>query len=104
MGVFRVLNTANGRYFIGSSPDLPGMLNRVRFQLGNGSFPNRALQEDWKTCGPDAFRFEALDTLEPPKEPGYDSREDLRTLLDMWMKKLAATEGPGYHGSSRPQD
>ena len=39
MGVFRVLNTANGKSLIGTSVDLPGMLNRQRFQLDLARIP-----------------------------------------------------------------
>ena len=33
MGVYRVLNTTNGRALVGVSVDLPSMLNRQRAQL-----------------------------------------------------------------------
>jgi hypothetical protein len=89
MGVFRVLNVTSGRSFVGSSVDLPSMLNRQRFQLEMGSHPDRTLQAEWNQLGPDAFEIEVLDTLEAPDDPGYDPREDLRELLEMWQARLA---------------
>ena len=57
-GVYRVRNTATGKSLVGSTADLPGMLNRQRFQLEHGSHPDRELQRDWNELGPDAFEFE----------------------------------------------
>lgn len=94
MGVYLVRNTASGAGFIGSSVNIPGMLNRHRFQLEMGGHPNRVLQAQWDEVGDDAFLFEALDTLEPPTDPGYDPADDLATLEDMWLDRLSrAPEG-----------
>jgi len=100
MGVFRVRNVKNGRYFMGSSADISAMLNRQRFQLDAGSHPNSALQRDWKQLGAEAFVFEALDLLTSPDEPDYQPQGDLRTLEAMWRERLRQTEGPGYHEES----
>ena len=79
-GVFRVRNNVSMKSFVGSSPNLPGMLNRQRFQLERGSHPDVDLQKDWDAFGSDAFTFEILDEIEPSDEPGYDASEDLHVL------------------------
>ncbi|HEY8532027.1 MAG TPA: GIY-YIG nuclease family protein [Limnochorda sp.] len=89
-GVFRVRNTAQNKSFIGTSTNLPAMLNRQRFQLETGAHPDRELQQDWNELGPDAFAFEILDQLEPSKEPDTDPTEDLRVLKALWVEKLTA--------------
>jgi len=89
MGVFRVHNTVNGKSFVGTSVDLPSMLNRQRAQLGFGGHPNRELQKDWQEMGAPAFAFEILDTLKPREEPGYDPAADLRALEALWLEKLS---------------
>ena len=91
MGVFRVRNTVSRKAFVGTSVDLPAMLNRPRFQLEHGSHPNRRLQNDWNDLGPEAFTFETLDTLKPSQQPGYDPSEDLRTLEALWRDTLWKT-------------
>ena len=96
MGVFRVRNTANGKSLIGASVDVPGMLNRQRFQLRAGGHPDRALQQDWNESGPGVFEFETLDTLAPPDEPGCDPAADLQMLERMWLEKLGRPGSPGY--------
>ena len=100
-GIYRVRNTATGKSLIGSSPNLPGMLNRRRFQLENGSHPDRELQEDWKDLGAEAFAFEVLDRLEPKKEPDYDPTDDLRVLKEIWIEKLTASGESLYDQSRR---
>jgi hypothetical protein len=100
-GVYRVRNTATGKSLVGSTANLPGMLNRQRFQLENGSHPDRELQRDWDEIGSDAFEFEALDRLELKDEPAYDPTEDLRVLKEMWLEKLTATGEPLYRQSRR---
>jgi hypothetical protein len=98
MGVFRVRNTVNGKSLVGTSADLPGMLNRQRFQLDLGSHPSRDLQKDWKEFGPDAFVFEILDTLTPPDQPTYDPSEDLQALEQLWLDKINPFGDQGYNG------
>lgn len=46
-GVYVVRNMRTGRSLVGSSPNLPGMLNRQRFQLEMGGHPDKELQADW---------------------------------------------------------
>lgn len=100
-GIYRVRNTTTGRSLVGSTVNLPGMLNRQRFQLEHGSHPDRELQRDWDELGPDAFEFEALDRLEPRAEPAYDPTEDLRVLKEMWLENLTASGEPLYRQSKR---
>jgi hypothetical protein len=100
-GVYRVRNTATGKSLVGSTANLPGILNRQRFQLENGSHPDRELQRDLDELGSDAFEFEALDRLEPQDAPTYDPTEDLRVLKEMWLEKLTASGEPLYRQSRR---
>ena len=95
-GVYRVRNTVSGRSLVGASLNLPGMLNRHRFQLEHGSHPNRELQEHWKKLGPDAFSFEILDLLEPSSDADYDPSADLLVLEQMWLEKLREQGEPLY--------
>lgn len=101
MGIFQVRNTANGKVLIGSSRDLPAMLNRQRAQLRLGAHPNGQLQADWRIFGAEAFAFEVLDTLTPPDEAGYDPRADLEALQALWLEKLAPFEERGYNRPPR---
>ena len=102
MGVFRVHNTVGDRSFVGTSRDVPSMLNRQRFQLEHGSHPNRELQEDWNRLGAGAFAFEVVDTLKPSEQADSDAAEDLRVLGDLWLEKLSPYGERGYNGVQKP--
>lgn len=95
-GVYAVRNTVEGKALVGSSVNLPGMLNRIRFQLANGSSPFATLQADWNRLGEDAFVFETLDTLEPSDDPTADPADDLAELVAMWLDKLGLPEDKVY--------
>ncbi len=101
MGVWCVRNTANGKVLIGTSVDLPAMLNRQQAQLRFGAHANRDLQRDWETFGPAAFRFEVLDTLPPHEPPERDPADDLRVLEALWLERLAPYDERGYHAAPR---
>ncbi|KPJ99951.1 MAG: hypothetical protein AMS20_15510 [Gemmatimonas sp. SG8_28] len=87
-GVYRVLNTRSSKALVGTSPDAPAMLNRIRAQLRMGAHPNRDLQQDWSSDGPDGFIFEVLDVLEPKDGADTDPAEELRLLEEMWIERL----------------
>jgi hypothetical protein len=88
MGVWRVRSTVSGHGVMGTSRDLPSMLNRQRAQLSGGAHPDKALQEEWDRRGTDAFVFEVLDTLKPRDDPGYDPTGDLEELARIWRERL----------------
>ena len=100
-GVFVVRNTQNGRLLVGVSTDLPGMLNRQRFQLEMGSHPDKELQRDWDESGPDVFAIEVLDELELSEGTDGDVAEDLSALKQVWLEKLTASGASLYPMSSR---
>lgn len=98
-GIYRVRNITTGKSLVGSTANLPGMLNRQRFELEHGSHPDRELQNDWNALGADAFEFETIDQLEPKAEPEYDPAEDLRALKEIWIEQLTASGASLYRWS-----
>src|SRR6267143_1565943 len=88
-GVYRVVNTQADRSLVGSSVNLPAILNRHRADLKMGAHRNQELQRDWNELGEGAFAFEILDTLTQRAEPGYDVKRELGTLEDLWLEPLA---------------
>lgn len=97
MGVFVVRNRTSGKVFLGTSQDLPGALNRHRFQLKMGSHQNRALQADWNSLGEEAFEIELLDELKPREGAPVDPERELSVLLALWVEKLQPWAERGYH-------
>jgi len=105
MGVYRVRNTVNGKSFVGASADLQAIFNRHRAQLRFGMHPVKALQKDWNEFGAEAFEFEILDTLTPPKDrPDYNPADDLRALDGLWLEKLSPFDDRGYNVRPKQAD
>lgn len=97
MGVFAVRNHANGKVLVGASLNLPGMLNRIRFELTSGMPRIPALLADWNRYGEAQFTFDVLDVLAPPKEPGVDLKEELQVLENLWLERLKPYGDAGYN-------
>lgn len=91
-GIYQVRNAVSGRLLVGPTPDLPGMLNRQRFQLEMGSHPDKELQADWNALGAEAFEISVLDELEPPMDASIDTAEELRVLHALWLERLAGAD------------
>ncbi|MCU0605921.1 MAG: GIY-YIG nuclease family protein [Candidatus Edwardsbacteria bacterium] len=97
MGVLRIRNDADGRAYLLSAANLPGIINSQRFSLDHGSHPNAELQADYARLGRERFTFEVLDRLEPTEGAGHDYRRDLEGLLELWLEKLQPYGDQGYH-------
>lgn len=97
-GVGIVRNTKNGKVLVVAGTDLPALLNRHRAQLRLNGHRHAELQGDWHTYGADAFTFEVLDTLTPPRDAtGWDPAEELATLEALWLEKLQPYGTQGYN-------
>ena len=69
MGIWQIQNLANDKVLIGASTNLPGILNRHKFELQLGSHKSKTLQADWKHFGSERFTFEILDEISPREDP-----------------------------------
>jgi len=97
MGIFQIINKVNGKMLIGSSLNLPAILNRCKAELRMGSHRNEVLQKEWKQFGPENFEFIELEVLEPADDPTGNPAEDLRVLEKLWIEKLSPFGDKGYN-------
>jgi group I intron endonuclease len=96
-GVFMVKNTVNGKILLGSSLNLAGPLNAHKFMLTIGKHDNEELQSDWKQFGADAFVFEILEEVNVKDDPGFDVKDELTLLEQIWIEKLHPFGENGYN-------
>lgn len=96
-GVFLIRNTANGKIFVGSSPNLDKADNKHFTQLKFGGHPVKTLQADWGIYGEATFVFEILETMKPAEEPGRNDREELEAMEAKWLDKLQPYGDKGYN-------
>src|SRR5690349_12143048 len=96
MGVYQIRNLTNGKVFVGTALNLPGILTSNRLQLKSGRHPNNKLQVEWNEFGSESFAFEVLDELAATEGPDYDYRADLGFLEELWLEKLQPYGDRGY--------
>jgi hypothetical protein len=87
-GVFRVLNTANGRVLLGSGLDLHAPLNRVAFELDMAMCWNAEVKRDLAAFGRDAFVIEVLAKVELRDDPDFDPERELEILEKKHLAQL----------------
>ncbi len=97
MGIIQIKNSQNGKIFICGSLNIPGIINRYRFQLKLGSHKNRALQNEWNEFGEDSFTFETLETIEPKTDPAWKAADELNRRKEFWLEKLQPFGERGYN-------
>jgi hypothetical protein len=90
MGVYAIRNQRTGEVFLGSSLNLPAILNRHRFGLTHGSHPHAGLSAAWRRDGAENFAFEILDRLTMRDEPNPDYPGELATMLALWVAELGS--------------
>jgi hypothetical protein len=88
-GVFKIVNTKNGRYFLDATPNLAGMKNRFEFFISTGSCFHPKLAGDFKAYGAGVFEFAVLEELEKKESQSAEEfKDDLNTLKALWLEKL----------------
>ncbi|WP_226573667.1 GIY-YIG nuclease family protein [Acuticoccus sediminis] len=88
-GIYAVRCTTTGECWVGSTPNLEAIENRMRFTLGQGINLNRRMQAAWKEEGEAAFTFERVETLDE-ELTGRDRDRALKESLALWAEELDA--------------
>lgn len=97
MGVFLIRNNLNDKVFLAAGVNLPGLINRHKFELAHGGHPNKELQADWNSLGSDNFAFEIVDELSPQAGAERDERAEVEFLEKLWLEKLQPFGERGYN-------
>lgn len=59
-GIYEIVNTVNGKQYVGSAIDLAGRQRLHVWNLKRGTHHSKHLQNAWKKYGDDAFTFKTL--------------------------------------------
>jgi hypothetical protein len=88
-GIFAVRCAPASAVWVGQTPDLDKVWNRISFSLRTGADPRRDLQAAWSAHGAAGFAFEALEKLKDESlDFALQSALDERTAF--WRAKLGA--------------
>ena len=80
-GVYEILNTTNGKRYVGSAVDLKRRKIEHWRDLRGNYHPNRYLQNSWNKYSEECFKFSVLEYWEP---------EFLISFEQWWMNMLCA--------------
>ena len=94
MGVYKILNKINNKFYIGSSKDIDKRWWRHKYSLNNDNHHSRHLQRAWNKYGEENFDFIVVEVV--------SSIELLFIREQYWMDKTLCYDGKyGYNVSQR---
>ena len=88
-GVFVIRCKASAQAWVGQTPNLEKIQNRIWFTLRQGSHTCRTLQTAWTAHGPDSLTFEECERLEEEETP-YIRDALLKERALHWRAQLNA--------------
>ena len=88
-GIFLIRCAATAETWVGQTPNLEKIQNRIWFSLRQGSHPCRSLQTAWTAHGPDNFTFEECERLEEEETP-YIRDGRLKERAVHWRSQFGA--------------
>jgi hypothetical protein len=88
-GIFVVRCTASSETWVGQSPNLEKIQNRIWFSLRQGNHTCRSLQAAWAAHGPDGLTFAECERLEEEEMP-YVRDALLKERALHWRSQLGA--------------
>ena len=88
-GVFVIRCKAAPGTWVGQTPNLEKIQNRIWFSLRQGSHTCRSLQAAWTAHGPENLSFEACEQLEEEETP-YIRDALLKERAAYWRAQLGA--------------
>lgn len=105
-GVYKIVNTTNGRQYFGSAKRFKSRMMHHLNSLCKGSHHNKFLQNDWNKCGEEAFEFHVIEVVEGEQsirllaEQKYlDDFHDKQDLCYNFKKKSKAESRSCYSKS-----
>ncbi|HML36552.1 MAG TPA: GIY-YIG nuclease family protein [Bacillota bacterium] len=88
-GVYKITNTANGRYMLKAEVDLPSFQNRFNFSMRMNGCLHPKLQKDFDEYGAGAFSLEFLEETEKKEdESAMGFKDRLKRMEEAWAEKF----------------
>lgn len=94
MGIYAIHNRTTGRVSVKSSHNVPGAINRLRFELRLGCHRDRSLQALWDERGAEGVSMEVLELVRERKDPAFDYEAELALLEALYRQELSPEAAP----------
>lgn len=89
-GIYAVRCRASGEVWVGQTPNLDKIWNRLWFTLNQGGNSCRSLQAAWSRHGAADFAFEILERIEEEEASSYVRNALLKERMVRWRSDLGA--------------
>jgi hypothetical protein len=90
-GVYAVRCAASGQVWVGHTPTLDTIKNRVWFTLRQANHLDAGLQSAWAAHGADSFSFEVLEQVKED-DLSYVGDGALKARAALWRARLGALD------------
>lgn len=97
-GVYKITNTVNGKFYIGSSYDIEDRWNCHIRNLTNGNHPNPKLQHAWNKYKKDNFIFEVIEETSTEKEILFERENHHLSVLKPFERNIGYNICPKAEG------
>src|SRR5689334_7031861 len=96
-GVYFILCRTNQRVYVGQSIGVLGRWETHLTQLRHGNHPTKALQQDWRDHGEDAFEFGLLiDVPNLPHTPHSYRQGRLLSDIEQTFMRIYQSKNPAF--------
>lgn len=90
-GIYAVRCGASGQVWVGHTPTLDTVQNRIWFTLRQANHPDAGLQRAWALHGADGFSFEVLEQVKED-DLSYAGDGALKDRAALWRARLGALD------------
>lgn len=87
-GIYKITNSVNGKFYIGSSADIDYRWNEHKQYLNGNYHINPKLQNAWNFYGGDKFIFEIIEETSPEKVILLDREQHYLDLFKPYMRDI----------------
>jgi predicted GIY-YIG superfamily endonuclease len=88
-GIYTIHCEPSGETWVGKTPDVSKIANRIEFSLRQGMHPHSSLKAALQAHGAGAFRFRIVEEL-PDEENAYIRANALKDRQAHWVEALHA--------------
>lgn len=83
MGVYAIRDRRTGAVRVASSRNVPAVINRIRFELRQGTHRDRELLAAWRDGGEERIAFDVLELVKERSDAAFDYAAELRLLEEL---------------------
>ena len=88
-GIYKITNTASGRYMLKAEVDLQSFQNRFNFSMRMNTCLHPKMQKDFNEYGAGTFTLEFLEEVEKKEdESAMGFRDRLKRMQEDWAEKF----------------